>query len=90
MLPVVVIIPPTVSPIMIPARPGGARLSTARPMITSISTKVPIASARIAWPIPIPGNGAVAPSPPISTASGPVENAKRNEPSAAPTHCATM
>ena len=49
MFPVVVIIPPTVSPIIRPANPGGALSSTATPMMVSMSRNVPIASANIAW-----------------------------------------
>ena len=89
-LPAIVIIPATVRPMTRPANPGGARWSTATPMITSIRTKVAIASTRIACPYPIPGNGEVAPSPPIVTADAPSDRYNSRLPAAAPMHCETI
>ena len=47
-LPTVVITPATVKPMIIPANPGGALLSTATPIIANINRNVPTISANIA------------------------------------------
>lgn len=82
--PIVVITPATVKPIIRPANPDGALLSTATPIMANIKRNVPTISAKMAWRYPIPGNGAVAPSPPIVTAPIPTIIAKRKLATEAP------